>query len=170
VSFIPNPKPGTYAVVDTRGFVPAAIRLATRSPMSHAFVCIGNGRTVEAGASGAYIGWLDYYQAHASHIYFNDEEPLTDDSRVKICDKALQLVQNRVGYGFLDIAGLAINSLTGHYPSHLLEEVEEEKRLICSQLVARCYTAGGIDLAKGRPDATVTPADLFLRIIDLHHG
>lgn len=156
-----TPGVGAFGLVDNAGLLPAAIRLCTRSPWSHAFVVISGGRTVEAGAGGAFIGQLSDHD-DARHLAFNTGETLTDVQRAAIELEALELVGTP--YGFLDIAGLAVASWTGHAPGFIVRRVKAERALICSQLVARCYFLGaGMDLAGGRPDALVTPGDLGLR-------
>lgn len=156
-------KPGTYGVVDNAGIVGAGIRLSTRSPFSHAFVVVKDGNVVESGANGAKLSVLAKMKPRA--LAFNDEEPLNDKQRDGIVEHAMSLLGTP--YGFLDIAGLGMHAWTGWYPPELLRAVQEERRLICSQLVARSYFLGAqIDLGFGRPDAMVTPGDLALRITE----
>lgn len=159
-------KPGTFGVVDNAGFLGAGIRLSTRSPFSHAFVVVRDGMVVEAEAHGAQLTPLDHYiGGHPRALAFNDEEPLTDVQRDGIVAHAMKLVGTP--YGFMDIVGLALHAWTGWYPEPLLDNVQKEKALICSQLVARSYYLGsGVDLGLGRPDAMVTPGDLALRITE----
>jgi uncharacterized protein YycO len=159
-------EPGTFGVVASPGFVPGAIRLTTRSPFSHAFVVVEGGMIVEAQQSGAELNPLDKYsRSKDTALAFNDEEPLTDAQRAGIVEHAMSLLG--VPYGFLDIVGLGMNAWLHYEPKWLVQRIQSQKRLICSQAVARSYFLGaGIDLACGRPDAMVTPGDLGLRITE----
>ncbi len=151
--------PGHYGVVSGSGFVSSGIKLSTRSPWSHAFVVIEDGKTIEAGGKGAFIGSVSDHHEH--HLAFNLNEPLTDEQRASIVSYAHSLVG--VPYGYVDIALLAVKCWTGHTPKHLIARYESERALICSQLVARCYAHAGITLCPGKLDALVTPGDLGLR-------
>jgi uncharacterized protein YycO len=159
-------EPGTFGVVASPGFVPGAIRLTTRSPFSHAFVVVEGGMIVEAQQSGAELNPLDKYsRSKDTALAFNDEEPLTAEQRAGIVAHAMSLLG--VPYGFLDIVGLGMNAWLHWEPKWLVQRIQSQKRLICSQLVSRSFYLGaGIDLACGRPDAMVTPGDLGLRITE----
>jgi uncharacterized protein YycO len=159
-------EPGTFGVVASPGFVPGAIRLTTRSPFSHAFVVVEGGMIVEAQKQGAIVSPLSKYsRAKDTALAFNDEEPLTDEQRAGIVEHAMSLLG--IPYGFLDIAGLGMHAWLHWEPRWLVQRIQKQKRLICSQLVARSFYLGaGIDLACGRPDAMVTPGDLGLRITE----
>ena len=158
--------PGTFGVVSSPGLIPAAIKLSTRSPFSHAFVVVGGGLVVEAHWRGARIAPIaQYRRTDRQALAFNDEEPLTTQQRKGIVRHSLHLLGTP--YNFLDIAGIGMSAWAGWQPAWLRNRAQAEHRLICSQLVARVYFLGaGIDLALGRPDSSVTPGDLGLRITE----
>lgn len=148
-----NYKPGTILLICHDGFVPAAIRLFTRSPWNHAAVCIGDGRTVEAGAKGAFIG--SERNGGARHLAVNVGD-FTDEQRTVIALKALSLVG--VPYNFLDIVLLAIHGATGRLVPMLTRRVARSHSMICSQLAAVCWEAAGYRWPED--PSLVTPADI----------
>ena len=146
-------QPGTILLIDHDGLVPAGIRLFTRSPWNHAAVCLGDGRTVEAGANGAFIG--SEGNGSARHLAVNVGE-FTDQERQLITMKALSLVG--VPYNFLDIVLLAIHGLTGRLVPMLTRRVAKSHSMICSQLAAVCWQAAGYQW--GQDPSLITPADI----------
>lgn len=152
--------PGTYGVVSGAGFIGGAIRLATRSHWSHAFVIVEGDQIVEAEAGGVKLSPLAKY--HGKQVAFNDEEPLSVAEREGIVKHAMGLINTP--YNYLDILALGLDSM-GLSSDWMYDAAQKEKRLICSQAVARSYYLGAaIDLAHGRLDGRVTPANLADRI------
>lgn len=137
------------------------IRLATRSQVNHAFIVVDASHIVEARPTGAALKPISEYADHL--VVFNDTEPLTDIERAGIVAQALAYATRGVGYGFLDILALAITTFGVRW-GWLARRVERDDRLICSQLVDRCYLAVGVHLFDdGRLSGQVTPGDLLLR-------
>lgn len=132
------------------------IRLFTFSRYDHAFVYVGNGKIVEAQPRGAILSEISKYNGD-SMIWSQDS--LTASQGNTIADKALSL--RGIPYGFLDIVYLGLATI-GFKFQWLLNKVEREDRLICSQLVALCGESAGIDTwLCGKANAClVTPANL----------
>lgn len=144
---------GQFAVVRTNSPVAWLIRLATRSQVNHAVICVSDGRVVEAQPGGARFGNIP---AGAVWSHF----PLTDAQAIAVAEAAQDLVDTP--YGFLDIAALALVSL-GIQWRWAKRIAKSDKGLICSQLVDRAYRNAGIHLyTDGRDDGSVTPGDLLL--------
>lgn len=154
-------QPGTFGLTRGSDFVGAAIRLLTRSQVNHAVIIVEpdeqGPRYVEAQAKGAVIT-----RGTPKVLVQNDLQPLTDEQRKALSDAALALVGTP--YGFMDIVSLALVCL-GLRWRWLMNRVQREDRLICSQLVDRAYADAGIQLFNdGRPDSTVTPGDLLIYV------
>jgi len=166
------PEPGDYACVQIpwvkfRGMrvpnlIGYAIRLFTWSKYDHAIVYLGNGLIAEAQPKGARISFLNEYDGDAI-VWSHDA--LTAEQREEIIAVAQAYAIAKVPYGFLDIAYLGLARI-GFKPAWLLRYVEDERRLICSQLVALCGQRAGVDSwLCGQPNAClVKPSDLANRI------
>lgn len=153
--------PGSYGVVRTGGFMGKVIRLATRSQVNHAFVVIDDTHIVEARPTGAKVKPLSEYDGLL--VVYNDTEPIPGVVRHDIVAQALTYATRGVGYGFLDIFALALTTFGVRW-RWLASRVERDDRLICSQLVDRCYLMAGVHLFDdGRLSGQVTPGDLLLR-------
>ena len=156
-----GPAPGDYGVVHGSGFYSWAIEVGTKSPTSHAFVVVEGNKIVEAQPSGAIVSPLSKYAHH--EVAYNDEEYKSPAEREGIVAHAMKLVGTP--YNWWDIFALTMDSF-GLASPWMWKRAQEEKSLVCSALVSRSYYLGaGIDLANGRPDATVTPGDLANRIL-----
>lgn len=156
-----QPKLGDFGLVRTPGLGSRLIRIGTDSWMNHAFVCVGDGKVMEAEPGGARLTSVDYY----NHARFNvawstDLIPLTDTQRKDIAYYALQ--QKGVPYNWLDIAALTTSCLGMGTPDWAAKIIENDKRLICSQLVDKSYRKAGVHLFDdGRMTGSVTPGDLW---------
>lgn len=154
-----TPKPGTYGCVRTGGFYAWLIRVGTRSEYNHAFIVHTGGRIIESDPGGARWSTLD---AYAGHEVMYCPDYLDDATREKITAKAETLLGTP--YGWLDIARLSLRCL-GVQWKWLTTAADNEKSMICSQLVAACGEAGRVDWNCGREaPAAVTPGDLAARI------
>jgi len=155
-----TPAPGDYGVVHTNGFFGKLIRLGTLSRWNHAFVYIGNGQIVEANPSGVAISPVDKYPAY--YVAWNQHEKLNEEQRMQIVAHAKSMVG--VSYGFVDIANLAfrILGLKVIANTKIFKTASKRYGVICSELVAECYGAAGIDF--GSP-ISVTPGDLAYRLV-----
>lgn len=147
---------GQFGVVRTNGWAGWFIRLGTRSQVNHAFICVGGNVIVEAQPGGARYWSSKRYR----DIIWSDFD-LTEEQAERVCHAARTML--RTPYNFLDIAALTVASF-GIRWDWLTRRAQSEKALICSQLVARCYTDAGITLYPNRPDGTVTPGDLLMLI------
>jgi len=155
-----QPTPGTYACVRTGGFYNRLIRIGTRSKYNHAFLVVDtNGGIIEADPGGARRNNITEYSGDPI-IYSNDI--LTPQQVAQAVAKAETLIGTP--YGWTDIARLSLRSL-GIQWNWLTQAADNERAMICSQLVAICGNAAGLDWNCGRTTpAAVTPADLANRI------
>ena len=164
-----SPQPGDYGVERTRGFTAWAIRVATRSAFSHAFVVVRDGYVVEARSKGAVCRPLGIRDA----IYSSDAIELSPAERSDIVNAAMYLVDTP--YSWLDIVSIGLLQY-GIKPRWVRDRVERTDQLICSQLVDLAYEgpserlggmvllAPGVHLfADGRLPMDVTPGDLAKR-------
>lgn len=155
-----TPPPGSYGCVRTGGFYAWLIRVGTRSHFNHAFVVMEDGRIIEADPGGARWARLSDYGTDS--MVFNTLDVTTEDQRRRIMDKAVALLGTP--YGWTDIVRLSLRCLGLNW-SWLTKRADEEKAMICSQLVAACGQAGGQAWLCGRSfPAEVTPGDLARRI------
>jgi uncharacterized protein YycO len=155
-----NPPPGTYGVVRTGGFYAWLIRVGTRSKFNHAFITYADGQIIEADPGGARWAQLSDYDGH--HIMFDLSDDMTDAQRQRVIDKAITLLGTP--YGWTDIARLALRC-AGVQWGWLTRAADNERAMICSQLVATCGEAADVDWNCDREaPAAVTPGDLAERL------
>lgn len=115
------------------------IRLFTWSRYDHAFIYIGNGKIIEAQPRGAVISDLTKYKYDKLQV---STTVLNSGERKIITTQAQKYIGTP--YGFLDIFYLWL-SILGFKWEWLLDKVESENRLICSQLVALCGYYASVD-------------------------
>ena len=156
-----SPKPGTYACVRTGGFYAWLIRVGTRSRYNHAFLVVDDhGGIIEAAPRGARRAMLADYRADS--LLFDVNEQITDAQRARVAAKAETLLGTP--YGWTDIVRLALRC-AGVKWGWLTAAADKERAMICSQLVAICGDAAGLDWNCGREaPAAVTPGDLASRV------
>lgn len=154
------PTTGQYGCVRTGGFYAALIRLGTRSKYNHVFLVVDDhGGIIESDPGGARRSSIDAYSGHAI-LYSPDT--LTNTQKDQLVAKATTLLGTP--YGWLDIARLSLRTLGLQWP-WLTRAADNEKAMICSQLVATCGQAAGLDWnCEREAPAAVTPADLARRI------
>lgn len=155
-----TPTTGQYGCVRTHGLNAWLIRVGTRSKYNHVFLVVDDqGSIIEADPGGARRSTINAYAGDAV-LYSTDQ--LTAAQKDRVVAKATVLLGT--GYGWLDIARLSLRSL-GLQWAWLTRAADNEKTMICSQLVAACGEAAGLDWDCGREaPAAVTPADLARRI------
>jgi hypothetical protein len=96
-------------------------------------------------------------------MVFDTAERLTPEQRQRVCDKAQILLGTP--YGWTDIVRLSLRCL-GLQWQWLTKRADDERAMICSQLVAACGEYAGADWLCGREaPAAVTPGDLADRMI-----
>lgn len=154
-----TPAPGSYCCVRTGGFYAWLIRMGTRSHFNHAFVVIDGERIIEADPGGARWARLSDYGTDGM-VFAPDV--LSDEQRTALARKAEALLGTP--YGWTDIVRLSLRCLGLNW-SWLTRKADNEAAMICSQLVAACGAAAGVDWLCGRScPAEVTPGDLAHRI------
>lgn len=157
---LPLPAPGTYGCVRTKGLYAWLIRVGTRSHYDHAFIVCEGGQIIEGEPGGA--RWAELAKYDGCELVYDTDEPMTARQRQQVVDKAIVLLGT--GYGWLDIARLALRC-AGVQWAWLTRAADNERRMICSQIVATCGQAAGVDWNSGREaPAAVTPGDLAHRI------
>ncbi len=132
------------------------IRLATWSRYDHSFVYVGKGLIVESQAKGAALARLSKY---TGDVIIWSADQVVEEQRKGIVTKALAL--KGIPYGYLDILYLGLATI-GFKFKWLLQKVEREDRLICSQLVAVSGESAGVKtwLCGKKNACLVTPANL----------
>lgn len=154
-----TPVPGSYGCVRTHGLAAWLIRVGTRSGFNHAFIVMDEDRVIEADPGGARWALLSGYST--DRVVFDTGDDLSPEQRQLIMSKAVALLG--VPYGWLDIFRLSLRC-AGLRWSWLTRAADEERAMICSQLVAACGQAGSADWLCGREaPAAVTPGDLANR-------
>jgi len=160
---INKPLTGGYGCVDTgSNFFSQAIKVLTRSNYSHAFIVLDadSGEILEAEPEGARISNLSEY-AHRELIFSKDAVKPSDAAEIMIEAEKLK----GTPYGFTDILYLGLELGPGWRPKWLLDQVLDERNMICSQMVAYFGHEFGTDWNCGQPDAQlVTPGMLAARI------
>jgi len=150
---------GTVFVERSNGFVGAGIRLLTRSRVNHAGIALGDGRTIEAQADGAVMGW----ESNGPGVIWGDGlyravEAQRPGAGADIAARARYLLGTP--YGYTDILALALADMGVRW--HWLErKVDDQHAMVCSQLAdAACLGAGVHLFADGRMPSRVDPGDL----------
>lgn len=153
---------GDYFVVKTTGPAARLIQIGTRSRWNHAGIYIGDGLVIEARPTGVSISLLSKYDN--DEIVWNTgfDTSLSLAERMKLVEFAKGFIGS--GYGIWSIIALGFKCLTFGLPLIPADWLAiHERRVICSQLVAWCYSHVGIKLSDKR-HALVTPKDLAVRM------
>lgn len=155
----PWPAAGRYFVVKTSGFVPWVIRRATHSAFDHAGIVLEDGAIIEAEPGGVRIGHLSEY--YKCRIAINSGEDMTVDQRTTVMATARAAVGK--AYDDLAIAEDGLECIGWHW-KWLLNRASSNGEVVCSQLVALCGQAAGLDWRGGAASTTeTTPAMLARR-------
>lgn len=154
-----QPRIGDYGVVRSNGWAARLIQIGTVSRWNHAFIYIGNDEIVEANPRGVAISTVSKYK----EIAWNQHEDLTDNQRKVIVNKAKSFVGSPYGFGAILVIALKILGLR-FIPKILSNVAENEKSVICSQLVAWSYSVAKKKVSD-KPHAFTTPGDLAFRLI-----
>lgn len=130
-----------------------------RSRWTHAFLVLDDETVVEAMPAGARLAPLEPYRkmADAGRAVFSDLK-LTKGQVAAVVLTGREFVGTP--YSFFDYVSLSLERLHIR-PVWVQRRVESSGRMICSQLVDRCYDIAGVHLFDdGRPHGDVTPGDL----------
>lgn len=150
---------GQYVCVDTPGWAPWLIKIGTLSRYDHVFVIVSpDGDIVEAEPGGARKAHISKY---AGRRMIRSNDTMDSTATNTIVKNALSMVG--VPYNDLAILDDGLESL-GLFWSWLANLADGDHEVICSQLVALCGQAAGLDWLCGRKHASeVTPANLARR-------
>lgn len=152
------PKPGDFMLVATPGWQARGIRIVTHSPVNHGVVLIDDTHIIEADPSGARINDLAVYDGMPQWWSVRDA---SDRQRSVIVAAAYSHVGDP--YSWIDDACIGLTDILGvHVPPYVRERLGRSDRLMCSQLIDRCWFQAGIHLFDdGRLDGDVSPGDLL---------
>jgi hypothetical protein len=158
---IVKPKLGDFGLVRTPDFGGRVIRIGTDSWMNHAFIYVGDGKIIEARPGGADYNEVQSYAKQNFHLSWStDLIPLTQYQREAIAKEAI--AQRGIKYNWADIGALSLSSLGFGTPPWAAKIIENDHRLICSQLVDKVYRKCDVHLFNdGRLTGSVTPGDLW---------
>lgn len=166
-----HPLPGDFGLLTTRQahtspldrFAEWAICWGTGSPAFHAVLYCGDGQIVEAvrhvqvSPVTRYTGIVWSSGRLPKHLVPSSQQ------REQIIAAADSYVGE--GYNVLDIIaiGLAQKRLGGEMDSDdwVARRLNDDKRLICSQLVSAAWLRAGIALVPGKLSGLVSPGDLL---------
>lgn len=124
---------------------------------NHAVVYVGDGKIIQAVASGGVVpGVLEQYSGTAkAYLRLADLRPdVTARDRHAAVRHAQTAARRHAAYGWLSIASIVAQRLT---PAKL--DVSWDGALICSALAAQCLEHAGVELPT-RSSLTTMPADL----------
>jgi hypothetical protein len=149
---------GSYICVATPGFGAWLIRKGTHSWADHAFIVVDDvGGIVEAMPGGVRKASITEYSGRRMQIFTEG----TAAQRDKVVWAALGMIGRP--YDDLDLVDIGLECL-GLHPKLLTQWVARRHSVICSQAVALCGKAAGLDWSCGLTDlAEVTPALLAAR-------
>lgn len=156
-----NPLCGDFFLVHISGFTGVFIDGAQRlvgsgSYFTHAGIVGPDGQVAIAAQPGGAVqtSLTDALDGRTRVAYSN--LPLVDENRAKIWSAA----QHYLGtpYSFADYAAIA--GIRLFHTDSLERYVMDTGHMICSQLVAQCYSDAGIKLFPNRSPGDVAPGDL----------
>jgi hypothetical protein len=165
-----NIKPGDIGLVGRQPgrnvldrFFETNIEFWTNSDIDHAFIYVGHGRIVEAIRRISNSPVTNYGNIFWSTGRLPAIDTATDAQR----GQAVAYAFSRVGEGY-NIAGLLAVGLYQRRAGHLVDGDEWWVRLLnadhmdfCSELVAKCWLAAGIELCKTQLPITISPGELY---------
>lgn len=163
-------KPGDIGLVGAQPgegrldrFFAEGIQWGTDSPVNHAFIYIGMGRIVQAVRRVSVSPVTGYSGILWSTGRLRSLDTATDAQRGQAVSYAL----SRAGEHY-NIPGLLAVGLYQRRTGHLVRGDEWWVRALnadgmdfCSELVAKCWLAAGIDLFAGQLPVTVSPGEIL---------
>lgn len=166
----PGIKPGDIGVVGKQPgedlldrFFEESIEWLTDSPVNHAFIYIGMGRILEAVRRVAVSPVTNYTGIQWSTGRLPAVDAATDAQR----GQAVAYALSQAGEHY-NIAGLLAVGLYQRRTGHLVNGNEWWVRALnadrmdfCSELVAKCWLAGGVDLFPRQLAVTVSPGEIY---------
>ncbi len=128
-----QPNIGDFFVVRTTGIAARCIQVGTWSKWNHAGIYIGNNQIIEATPHGVQINYLYKYN-HDEIMWSTGIEPPFTEAEA---EELVKFLKTFVGdpYGFWSIVGIGFKCL-GISLLPAIRRAENEKQVICSQLVA----------------------------------
>jgi uncharacterized protein YycO len=163
-----QPQLGDFGLVRSADIGGRLIRIGTDSYMNHALVYVGEhaeGNIIEAHPGGASYNNVSAYADPKKRLTWSTGLfDLTDAQREAIA--AWAIAQQGVPYNWVDIAAITLKIL-GFSSKKIDGVIENDQRLICSQLVDKAYLLAGVHLFDdGRLPGQVTPGDLYNLLLD----
>lgn len=166
----PDIKPGDIGLVGGQPgeswedrFFEESIQWGTDSPVNHAFIYVGQGRIVEAISRISESPVTDYTGIRWSTGRLRPIDIATDAQR----GQAVAYALSRVGEHY-NVPGLLAVGLYQRRMGHLIDGDEWWVRLLnadhmdfCSELVAKCWLAAGIDLFPRQLPVVISPGDIY---------
>jgi hypothetical protein len=144
-------------------FFEDSIQWATASPVNHAFIYIGQGKIVEAIRRVSVSPVTNYTGIRWSTCRLPAVDAATDAQR----EQAVAYALSRVGEHY-NIPGLLAVGLYQRRTGHLVSGHEWWVRLLngdhmdfCSELVTKCWLAGGVSLFPRQLPVTVSPGEIY---------
>lgn len=127
------------------------------SDYEHVALYAGGGTVIEMASHGIQSASLSKYD-RVPHRWSSGIIPLTIDERAAIVQAANIYLSRNIGYSWEDYGALAARHLHIPVPG-LREYIANTGHMICSQLIAACYSDGGHPLYD-RWTGYTTPGDL----------
>ena len=138
------------------------VQKATRSPYSHAGIAAWwNERLMVMEARGKGVSAnpfsVSVAHSHGAVEWFTCVKDISDEDRLKM----IVFAQEELGksYGRLKTIALGLKTLLSH-DLDKRDRLRRERKLFCSEYVARVYNSIGLDLKKQRSDRFMKPHDI----------
>ncbi len=155
--------PGDCILIGGKSFVSRGIKWFTNSKYSHVALYVGGGEAyvIEATAAGVERTKFISLLKRASNLCIRRIPDLKVDEAELIKQKAYSLLyQNYDYFQFISmIPYFLMRKLFGVNWTWLL--FNKRTKMICSELVAICYYAAGIEIAPYKKIKSITPNDLY---------
>ena len=140
------------------------IEIGTSGAYSHAAIAFVDGdRRKIVQATGAGVGELAVSDEISTYDGAVELWRLREPERPRLdCDKTVHEARRWVGrpYNMTSVWRFVLDWATFHLFRHARSGARDHRAFFCSQLVARAYSVGGVDLDRAHPQAGTAPSDL----------
>lgn len=142
-------RPADIVLTATSGKVSEVVRRATKGEVSHAMICVQHGSTIDSTTDGVQASNIqrEFYEEGDKVCVLRLREPLDEIGTQRI----VEFARSEIGTRYSKIEA-ARTVMAGPKP--------RSRQMFCSRLIARAYTAAGIQLVAD-PDYC-SPDDLRL--------